>query len=67
MQSLLFARPRWTESTAKAWAREHAYKSGKVDVTDAYIRLRQFDPVKGLKKRTITFGDGIKAVIEQVK
>jgi hypothetical protein len=67
VQSLLFARPEWTSSKAKEWAREHDYKSAKVDVTDNYVRLRQFAPVSGTQKRTITFGDGIKAIIEQVK
>ena len=67
VQSLLFSRPQWTEGKAKAWAKEHAYKSGQVDITDNYVRLRQFDPIAGRQKRTITFGDGIKAIIEQVK
>jgi len=67
VQSLLFARPQWTASKAKAWARSHDYRYGDVDVTDDYVHLRQFDPAPGLKKRTITFGDGIKAVIEQVR
>lgn len=67
VQALLFARPRWTPSAAKEWAAAHDYRSGKVHVTDDYVRLRQFDPVRGTQKRTITFGDGIKAVIEQVK
>lgn len=67
VQSLLFSRPQWTESRAKDWARDHDYRYGNVDVTDNYVRLRQFDPVRGTQKRTITFGDGIKAVIEQVK
>ena len=67
VQALLFARPQWTPGAAKEWAAAHDYKSGKVHVTDNYVRLRQFDPVRGTQKRTITFGDGIKAVIEQVK
>lgn len=67
VQALLFARPQWTPSAAKEWAASHDFKSGKVHVTDNYVRLRQFDPVRGTQKRTITFGDGIKAVIEQVK
>jgi hypothetical protein len=67
VQALLFARPQWSPSDAKAWAHGHDFKSGKVHVTDDYVRLRQFDPVSGTQKRTITFGDGIKAVIEQVK
>lgn len=67
VQSLLFARPQWTARKAKAWADSHDYRSEKVHVTDNYVRLRQFAPVSGTQKRTITFGDGIKAVIEQVK
>jgi hypothetical protein len=67
VQALLFERPRWTPTAAKAWASSHDFRSGKVHVTDNYVRLRRFDPVRGTQKRTITFGDGIKAVIEQVK
>jgi hypothetical protein len=67
VQSLLFSRPQWSEGKAKDWAEEHGYRHGKVDVTDNYVRLRQFAPIRGTQKRTIMFGDGIKAVIEQVK
>lgn len=66
IQSLLFDK-QWTVPEAKQWAHEHGYKSGKVHVTDNYIRLRQFEPAVGTEKRTITLGQGIKAIIEQVK
>jgi hypothetical protein len=66
VQSLLFDK-QWTVAEAKDWARAHGYKAAKVHETDNYIRLRQFDPVDGTEKRTITFGQGIKAIIEQVK
>ena len=64
VQSLLFDRSAgWTAAKAKAWAKSHGYRHGKVHVTDQYVRIRQFDP-KGLKvKRTITFGHGIRAVV----
>lgn len=64
VQSLLFSRDAgWTTAKAKAWAKEHGYKYGKVDVTEQYIHMRQFSP-KGLKvKRTITLGRGIRAVV----
>lgn len=63
-QSLLFSRTAgWTPSKAKAWAKSHGYRYGKVDVTDQYVRIRQSDP-KGFKtKRTVTFGKGIRAVV----
>lgn len=66
IQSLLFDK-QWAPSEAKDWATSHGYKATKVHVTDNYIRLRQFAPVPGTEKRTITLGQGIKAVIEQVK
>lgn len=66
IQSLLFDKE-WTPSEAKDWAESHGYRSAKVHVTDNYIRLRQFAPTSGRQKRTITLGQGIKAVIEQVR
>jgi hypothetical protein len=64
VQSLLFDRSAgWTAAKAKAWAKGHGYRHGKVHTTDQYIRIRQFDP-KGLRvKRTVTFGHGIRAVV----
>jgi hypothetical protein len=66
VQSLLFDK-QWTVPEAKDWARAHGYRSAKVHETDNYIRLRQFEPVAGKEKRTINFGQGIKAIIEEGK
>jgi hypothetical protein len=66
VQSLLFDK-QWTPAEAKDWARSHGYRASKVHVTDDYIRLRQFEPIEGRAKRTITFGQGIKAIIEEVR
>ena len=66
VQTLLFDK-QWTVPEARDWARSHGYRSSKVHETDDYIRLRQFEPTEGLEKRTIVFGQGIKAVIEQVR
>lgn len=66
IQSLLFDK-QWTVPEAKQWALDHDYKAGKVHVTDDYIRLRQRRSVQGAEKRTITFGQGIKAIVEQVR
>lgn len=64
VQSLLFSRDRFDRRSARAWARRHGYKYGKVDVTANYIRLRQRDPAEFGFMRTIAFGDsGIKAVV----
>jgi hypothetical protein len=66
IQSLLFDK-QWSPEEAQAWARSHGYKATKVHVTDNYIRLRQFAPIAGTEKRTITLGQGIKAILEQTK
>jgi hypothetical protein len=63
VQTLLFSRDRYSSSSARAWARSHGYKSGKVDVTANNIRIRQESPGKFRRLRTITFGHGIKAVV----
>lgn len=63
-QSLLFSRAAgWTTSKSKAWAKAHGYRYGKVDVTDQYIRIRQFDPKGSKVQRTVPFGRGIRAVV----
>jgi hypothetical protein len=63
VQSLLFSRSAWSPSKAKAWARSHGYRSGKVDMTEKNIRLRQKSPSGKHTFRTVTFGRGIKAVV----
>ena len=64
VQSLLFDRSAgWNASKAKAWAQSHGYRYGKVDITDQYVRIRQFDPKGSKVKRTIPFGRGIRAVV----
>lgn len=56
VQVLLFPRHRFTVATAKAWAKKHDWKSGDVDVTDAYIHLRQEDPSHFRRIRTVFLG-----------
>lgn len=64
VQSLLFKRDSgWTSSKAKAWAQTNGYRHGKVNVTDQYVRLRQFDPKGSKAERTVPFGPGIRAVV----
>jgi hypothetical protein len=67
IQSLLFAKDKWTVKKAKKWAKDHGYKYGDVDKgsDDAdYIHLRQADPEDFPRIRTITFSakEGIKAL-----
>lgn len=65
IQSLLFPRSQFTESSARAWAKREGLRStGKVDITKNYIRLRQLDPKTHPTVGTIRLGDsGVKATI----
>jgi len=70
VQSLLLAHGAFaTEAAAKRWARDHGFRSGKVDDSVQYWRVRQADPAlfQPGSFRTIEFGDwrdhGIRAVI----
>jgi hypothetical protein len=66
IQSLLFPTDEYTEAQVHAWCKENDYEHGKIDTTDNYHRVRQFDPdqCKG-EPRTIAFkkSKGVKAVV----
>lgn len=66
VQSVLFPKGRYSKIEARSWARRHGYRSGKVDESANYFRIRQRSPESGGEKRTITFGKGIKAIIQEV-
>jgi hypothetical protein len=66
VQSLLFSRDAgWTVSSANRWARAHGYRAKDADVTANNVRLRQVDPNRFSRLRTITFSqrEGIKAIV----
>ena len=66
VQSLLFDKSLWTVPSAKAWAKDHGYKSGKADDSSPnVIRIRQIDPDLEKIVGTIPFGKntGIQAVV----
>lgn len=64
VQTLLFPKDKFTVTSAKAWARKHGKKSGKVDVTEKYIRLRQLSPGGFARMRNIPLGSsGVRAVV----
>lgn len=44
VQSVLLDRAKWTEASAKAWARRKGFRSSKVETTLNFRRLRQFAP-----------------------
>jgi hypothetical protein len=61
VQSLLFPRDRYNVPMAKAWARNHDYRTSQIELTDHYIHLVQTDPGQLRVIRTVEFGKGIKA------
>ena len=66
VQSLQFDKGVFTADEAKAWAKTHDFKYGKVDVGKGnWLRLRQADPehFRPSTFRVIPFRDGVQAVI----
>jgi hypothetical protein len=66
VQSLQFDKDLFTADEAKAWAKTHDFKYGKVDLGQGnWLRLRQADPehFRPSTFRVISFRDGVQAVI----
>lgn len=66
VQSLQFDKDLFTADEAKAWARQHGFRYGKVDLGQGnWLRLRQADPehFRPSTFRVISFRDGVQAVI----
>lgn len=68
IQSVLVSKDKFTLLQAKQIVRNMGFNDAHYDVGGAtgseYYRFRQVDPVKGWKKRTIPFSDGVKAIYE---
>lgn len=70
IQTLIFSKKKFgTADEAKEWAKEHDFKTTKVDETGQSFRLRQHVPgLYGPRSfRTITVTDGIKGVVARRK
>jgi hypothetical protein len=64
IQTLLLSRIHFpTVKRAREWARGHGFKASKVDPTRNYFRLRQADPKRFAKLRTIRLRPGVMAVV----
>lgn len=67
-QSILFNKNAYTDYSARQWLSEHNYHPIKpVHVTKTYFRYRLQDPSSKKNYITISFGKGIKAVVEKKK
>lgn len=67
VQSLVFKKTKYSKAKAKAWAKQHGFKYGKVDDTTNTYRLRQFEPGP-CEYRTVVFGPSeILGVIETAR
>ena len=69
LQTLVFDNRDWTRERAVEWARNHDFRSDKVDETSTSFRLRQRDPddFQEGSFRTINITTGLKAVIGRLK
>ncbi len=67
IQSLIFNKKKFTNSTALEWASDHGFKAVKVEPTKNTLRIRQFSPNKikrGTECKTIQFGgSGVQGVL----
>ena len=67
VQSVLLSRNRFkTRASARKYAREHGFKSSKIDVTERYYRFRQANPRSPRFKRFRTIsrkGGDMKLII----
>lgn len=62
VQTLLFPTSRFTVAAAKAWAARHNWKYSDVDVKPEFIHLRQADPSRYRRIRTVYMGgSGVQA------
>lgn len=64
IQSVLFDRLRWTPVQAKQYLINGGMRHNKIDITDSYLRWRQYNPKKGSRFYTKDIGSGIKYIIE---
>jgi len=67
IQSLIFNKKKFTNTTALEWASDHGFKAVKVEPTKNTLRIRQFSPNKikrGAECKTIQFGgSGVQGVL----
>ncbi len=69
VQTLIFSKPKFDRAGAIKWAKDHDFRSDKVDETSTSFRLRQKNPGEFQEGsfRTIELADGVKAVIGKPK
>ena len=70
VQSLLFAKTKYTPTKAKSWARYHGFRNIDVDEKPNVLRIRQIDPalMQANSFVIINFGlSGIQAVLAKRK
>ena len=64
IQSVIFNKAKWNIADAKAWLKDHDYKSPKVDETEQFLRFRQTRPLKKYNYSTKKLGKtGIELII----
>ena len=68
IQSIRFAKSKFTRTEAVSWAKSHGFKSSDVEETPNQYRLRQFPPTNCLRSGGIKeISDGVQAYICPIK
>ena len=63
VQSLIFSKDKFSEKSAKDWAKKHDFIYGYTDEKENTFRIRQQEPSDFTNMRTIEMTKGVKAVI----
>lgn len=64
VQSVLFDKNVFNPETAVIWLAKHGFKFKKIDITDNYIRFRQFEPSKNAQYITKKITKGVEFIIQ---
>jgi hypothetical protein len=63
IQSVLFDKHLWNQSSARKYLIKHGFKDNGVDETENFFRYRQHEPPKDSKYYTKTLKHGVEYVI----
>lgn len=64
VQSVILPRSKFTLNSAIQWVINNGFKVMKVNVTKSYYRVRQKNPITGVKTRLHSLPNGVKLVVE---
>ncbi len=65
IQTLIFPRPKYTPTSARAWAEKHGFYSSnaRMDIKPNAIHIRQYNPEDFARIRSVSLGDNVRATM----